>query len=438
METLHHKAASNALWVIGCRIAQSVFSLIISMLTARYLGPSNYGLINYAASIVAFMVPIVKLGFDGILVQEIVENQKDEGKILGTAMILNGIAAVAAVIGVIVFVSVANPGETETLIVCGLYSLQLIVIALETIQYWYQAKLLSKYTSIISLGVYVLISCYKIFLLTTQKSVRWFAVSNAIDYLVIGVSLIALYKHRFRNSLTFSWKTGRHLMSVGKYYIVANMMVAVFGQTASIMLKMVTGDATTGYYSAALSCAGVTSFVFSAIIDTMRPIILNSKKMDPEQYERNIIHLYSMVIYLSLAQSLAISFGAEAIVGFVYGDAYAASGKILKLLIWYTGFSYIGPVRNIWLLAEEKHSQIWKINLLGAITNIVLLLVFVPKFGAIGAALATVLTQVCTNVVTGFFIKEIRHINTLLFKSLHPKYIHEVAQSNRNNKKVCK
>ena len=69
-----NKVAKNATWIIGCRIVQSVLALIINMLTARYLGPSNYGLITYASSIVAFVVPIMNLGLSNILVQEIVNN----------------------------------------------------------------------------------------------------------------------------------------------------------------------------------------------------------------------------------------------------------------------------------------------------------------------------------------------------------------------------
>ena len=78
---LKNKIFRNASWIIICRMAQSVFSLIITMLTARYLGPSNYGVISYAASVVAFVVPIMQLGFNNVLVQETVMNPDDEGKI---------------------------------------------------------------------------------------------------------------------------------------------------------------------------------------------------------------------------------------------------------------------------------------------------------------------------------------------------------------------
>ena len=72
-----NKIAKNATWIIVCRIVQAVFGLIINMLTARYLGPSNFGLITYAASLVAFVLPILQLGFNNILVQELVQHPAD-------------------------------------------------------------------------------------------------------------------------------------------------------------------------------------------------------------------------------------------------------------------------------------------------------------------------------------------------------------------------
>ena len=66
---MNNKVIKNASWMIGCKIAQSVISLIIGMLTARYLGPSNYGLISYAASIAVFLLPLMQLGLIKTLVQ---------------------------------------------------------------------------------------------------------------------------------------------------------------------------------------------------------------------------------------------------------------------------------------------------------------------------------------------------------------------------------
>ena len=67
-----NKVVRNAAWIIACKVVQAFLQLVITMLTARYLGPSNYGVINYAASVIAFAVPVMQLGVRNTLVQELV------------------------------------------------------------------------------------------------------------------------------------------------------------------------------------------------------------------------------------------------------------------------------------------------------------------------------------------------------------------------------
>lgn len=90
MPTIKRKQVfNNAKWIIVCKIVQSLLQLVVGMLCARYLGPSNYGLINYAASIMAFALPFMKLGLDSTMVYELTENPQKEGEIVGTSLAMN-------------------------------------------------------------------------------------------------------------------------------------------------------------------------------------------------------------------------------------------------------------------------------------------------------------------------------------------------------------
>ena len=172
-----NKVIKNASWIIGCKIGQSVINLIIGMISARYLGPSKYGLITYAASVVAFVLPIVQLGLSKTLVQEFIERPDEEGAVLGTALVMNVISSLFCIVGVFGLISLVNTGETETIIVVVLYSLSLVFQSVEIISLWFQSKLLSKYPSIASLVAYAVVALYKVILLIIGKSVMWFAVS---------------------------------------------------------------------------------------------------------------------------------------------------------------------------------------------------------------------------------------------------------------------
>lgn len=422
-----NKVINNAIWIVGCRIVQSILSLIISMLTARYLGPSNYGIINYAAAIVAFVVPIMQLGFRNTLVREFVKRPEKEGEILGTALVLNLISAFICIIGVLAFVSIANKGEKETIIVCSLYSLNLIFQALEMSQYWYQAKLYSKYTSIVSLCAYVIVSLYRIFLLVTEKSIYWFSISHALDFMIIAVLLLIIYRKVGNQKLSFSLTTGSEMLSISKHYIISSMMVTVFGHIASILLKFLMDDAAVGFYTAAVSCAGMTGFVFSAIVDSARPIILESKYKESQLFEKNVVRLYSLIIYISVLQGIFLSAFASIVVRILYGSAYGATVNPLRIMAWYTLFSNLGTVRNVWILAEGKQRYLWIINFLGVVVNVTLNLFLIPVLGILGAALASVITQFFTNVLVGYILKPVRYNNRLMLRGINPKYLFEMT-----------
>ncbi len=415
------KVFHNAKWIIGCKILQSLIQLVVGMLSARYLGPSNYGLINYAASVVAFAIPVMQLGLQATLVQEYVDRPEAEGQTLGTSLVMNVVCSVACVVGVTTFAMVANPGEQTTIWVCALYSLSLVFQSVEMIQYWFQAKLLSKYSSLAMLCSYVVVSAYKIFLLISGKSVHWFALSHGVEYGVTGGLLLLAYRKKGTQKLSFSFPAAKAMFAKSRHYIAAMLMVVVFNSTGSVLMKLLVGQTENGFYSAAMTCTCITGFVFMAIIDTARPVILQSRQVSQAAFEKNVSRVYAITTWLALAQSLFFTLFSGFVIRVLYGESYQPAAAVLKILGWYCAFSYMGYIRNIWILAEEKHSVLFPINLGGAVANLGLNLVLIPLWGARGAALATVLTQIFTNVIMGVLLSSIRTHNRLLLKGMDPR-----------------
>lgn len=423
LNMLKNRAASNALWIVVCKGLQAVIGLVISMVSARLLGPADYGLINYAASLVLFVTPVAQLGITATLVQDLVAHPDDEGRVMGTAMLSSLASSALCILGILLFVSAANPGESETLFVCGLYSLLLLSQSAELIQYWFQAKLLSKYTAVITLIAYFLISVYQLAVLAAGKGVLWFAGAKAIEYAIIAAALLAVFRRKGGCRLTFSTAMLKTMLGRSRYYLLSNLMVMTFSQADRIMLKTMIGDAAMGFYSAAVVCANATDFIFFAIIDSLRPIILDSKLHSIEAYERNTGMLYGIVIYFSLFQSILIAIFAGPMVYLLYGAEYGPAVGALRLIVWYTAFSYIGTVRNIWILAEGKHQLLWKINFCGALVNILLNWFLIPIYGIAGAAFTSLITQMFTNVGIGFIYPALRKNNLLMLRGLNPKHL---------------
>jgi PST family polysaccharide transporter len=200
-------------------------------------------------------------------------------------------------------------------------------------------------------------------------------------------------------------------------------MVTIFAQTDKIMLKAMMTEEAVGIYSAAVTCAGLTSFVFSAIIDSVRPSILAGAKKEEKDYEGKVIFLFSVITYVSLAQCIVMTLFATPLIRLLYGPDFIDSAEVLRIGVWYTTFSYIGAVRSVWILAENKQKYMWILNSSGAVCNILLNICLIPNMGAIGAAIASLLSQFFTNIVVPQVIPSLRRSNSLFVKSLNPKYI---------------
>lgn len=416
-----NRITKNASWLIACKLAQMLLGLVVSMMSARYLGPGNYGIISYAVSVVSFISPLVLLGLNSTAVQQLVSAPESEGQTLGTMLLACTVTALGGMAAAVAVALVLNAGERETVLVVALYSVVLLTQAWEMLRYWFQAKLLARYYAVVSLVSYVAVSGYKIYLLATGKSVYWFALSYALDYLLIAAMLWVCYRKAGGPRLSFSSGRLKAMLAESRYYILPALLLAICVQADKILLGAMIDETATGYYSAASVCAGLASFVFVALTDSFRPVILAYKREGQALFEQSVTDLYSLVLYMALAVCLATTALAGPMIGLTYGAAYAPAIPLLRIAVWNTVFSYLGIVRNIWILAEGKQRWLWLVNLTGAVTGVALNALLIPVMGAAGAALASVATQLAMNVGTGFFIEALRPGNRLLLRALDPR-----------------
>lgn len=423
MFNMQNKVIHNIGWHIAGKVFQSLINLFVGLLTARYLGPNNYGLINYAAAYTSFFSAICTLGINSVIVKEFIDKPECEGKILGTSLVLRAISSVLSAIAIIGISLILDANEPETQLVVVLYSLSLCINIFEVFNYWFQSKLQAKKTAIASLAAYTLTAIYKVGLLALSKPVGYFAVATSLDYLCVAVILVVFYIQEGGKRLSFSWTYGKQLLSKSQYYIWAGLMVAIYAQTDKLMLKQLVNETEIGYYSTALSLCNVWGFVLSAIITSMNPVIMQAHSVDNTKFIRLNSMLYSIIFYISSFVSLVFFFGGKIIISMMYGEAYLPAETSLKILTWQTGFSYLGVARNTWIVCENKQKYLSCLYTSGALTNVVLNILFIPNYGASGAAFASLVAQIVTTLIAPFFIKAIRRNSFMMLDGILFRWI---------------
>lgn len=409
----NNRVVKNAGWIIGGKVANKLLAFIVGIFAARYLGPSNYGLINYAAAYTTFFASLCTLGINSVIVKNFVDHPDQEGETIGTTLLLRALSSVLSALAIIGIVSIVDMGERLTVIVVALYSIGLVFQVFDTLNYWFQARLQSKYSAIAELISYAAMSVYKIVLLILGKSVEWFAVASALDYIVLAVFLLIAYHKNGGERFSCSFKKAKELLKSSSSFIIAGLMVSVYACTDKLMLKQMLGSDQVGYYSLASSVSVAWAFVLSAIIDSLYPDIVQSFNQDYLRYERKNRQLYAIVFYVSLIMSALICLFAKPFIAILYGQSYLPTVEPLRIVVWYTAFSYLGVARNAWMVCENKQKYLKYLYLCAAVLNVALNLLMIPLWGASGAALASLLTQISTTVLLPALIKPLR-LNTKL------------------------
>lgn len=413
-----NKEISNAGWLIGGKVIQMLLSLVVGVLTARYLGPGNYGLVNYGSAYVSFFMSLCTLGINSVIVKDFVDNPEEQGEAIGTTLVLRVISSFLSAVMIIGIVGILDKDEPLTIAVVALCSIALIFHVFDTFNYWFQAQYRSKITAIAILIAYIATAVYRVVLLAAGASVIWFAFAASIDYIVLGICLLIAYKKNGGPKLKFSWQKGKALLGKSYHYILSGMMVAIYGQTDKFMLKQMIDETAVGYYSTATAICAMWTFVLSAIIDSIYPTIMRLHKTDYAQYERKNKQLYAIVFYVSIFVSIIFVLFGDIVIRILYGAEYAPASMPLKIVTWYTAFSYLGVARNAWIVCEGKQKYLKYMYLSAAIINVVLNVVFIPILGASGAALASLITQIFTSIILPFFFKGMRRNSILMLQAV--------------------
>ena len=403
-----NRFVSNTMWDIGGKIFQMVLTLIVGMLTARYLGPSNYGVIGETASYVAFFSVVCQLGFTSTAVKEIMDNTDRQGEILGTTILFRVCTSIISSVAITILLFIMKGGDRLIVTVAFLQSLSLIFQSFEMIHYWYQSRLETQVSVKIQSIAYIIMAIYKIAILALGKNVQWFAFSTALEAAVVGLFLIIVYQRGEGQKLSVSISAGKDILKRSYHFILSGLMVTIYSEMDKIMLGQMLSETAVGYYTAATKVSSMWSFVIMALINSSRPLIIASRNKSEELYIKQNKRLYAAIIWIGIAAGLAITVLAKLIIFILYGQEYLPSVSSLQISAWYTMFAMLGTARGIWIVCEEKSKYVKYYLGIGAIINVVLNYLLIPQFGPGGAAAATLATQIFTSVLAPAIFKETR------------------------------
>ncbi len=405
-------------WLLGGKIVNMILSFFVSLATARYLGPDNFGSINYVAAYVSFFSSITSLGLSVIVIKEISMGKEDDNEVIWTGILMRFLTAVFSTIAVIALVSITDKNDPLMVKIAILESIAILASAFDTFMYWFQGKLLGKYTSIASVVAYIGMSLYRIYLLANNADILWFAFATSVDTLLLSLILMLCYVRENGFHPKASVRLGKSLMKQSYHYMISGLIAILYSKIDQIMLKQMLDTYSVGLYTAALTIAGLWGMIPSAFIQSVSPILYKNAEENRGMFYKRLRQSYAGIWLLNICWSLGVSIFSYWVIYLLYGKAYLGARGALVIVVWYTGITSIGSLTQVYLATENKNKYVNYFALAGLVTDVVLNALLIPKMGILGAAIATLVTYTVIHIVMPLAIKDTRDAGRLIIQGM--------------------
>lgn len=401
---------------MGGKIVNMLLQFFVSLATARYLGPSNFGTINYVAAFVSFFSSISSLGLAVIIIKEIAIDKCDNNEVIWTSIWMRFGTAVLSTISIIALMFITNRNDSMIVQIAFLESLSILFSAFDTINYYFQARLLSKWSSIAEVLAYVGMSLYRIYLLATNADIVWFAFATSTDMIFLTVFLMIFYIRIEGFRPKFNWQLVKRLLKQSYHYLIAGLITILYAQVDRIMLGNMLDKASVGYYSATLTISTLWSMIPTALIQSISPILYDAAEKDRTFYLRRLRQSYAVLFWLNATYSIFVGAFAHWIILLLYGKDYLAGTAALRIVVWYYGLSTMSTLNQVYLANDGKNKYINLFCIAGLVTDVVLNFALIPIMGINGAAIATLITHIVIQIVMPYAFKETREIAVCIIR----------------------
>ena len=386
------KYFKNTSWLLAEKFLRLLVALFVGIWVARYLGPAQFGLLNYAQSFVGLFLVVATLGLDSIVVKELV-NKGDVNQIIGTAFILKFLGAIFVFVLILISTHFTS-NDSDTNLLIYIIMLGIIGQAFNVIDLYFQSQVLSKYVVYANFGSMFLTSLVKIVLILIEAPLIAFALASTADVFIIAVGLIYFYTKN-KNSIfnwNFSWIRAKELLSLSWPLALSGFIVSIYMNIDQVMIKELIDNEAVGYYAAAVKISSIWLFLPMLIANSLFPAIINAKNISEKLYYERLQKMYVLVIWLAIFFAIFVTSFSSQIVELLYGKAFIASKDVLIIHVWSGIFIGLLAVSGKWFIIENLTKHVFMRNIIGLILNVVMNIFLIPSYGIEGAAFATLVS----------------------------------------------
>lgn len=413
----------NTSWMMAEQGLRLISGLFVGIWVARYLGPEQFGIFSYALAFTAIFAGIAKLGLDGIMVRELINQPQQRDMYMGTAFWLK-MAGACLVMALIAAILPFTTNDATTKLYIFIITAGLVFQSFEVVDFYFQSQVMAKVVSLCKVIQLTLSSIVKIYLVLSGADLVWFVMVTALDTVTLAVCYAAAYKFKQQTVFykCFSLTIAKRLLKDSWPLIFSALLVMIYMRIDQIMIKEMLDDYSVGVYSASVRLFEVLMMLTTVMVTAVFPSIISSRKISKDVYEKRLVYLYAFLIWGWLVLSVVFFLLSDFIFNTLYGEEYLESGDIFSTMVWVGLFSSISIVRGRWQIAENLTSFHMYGAIIAACLNVILNVIMIPLYGLKGAAYATLTSAVITGYFMNYVFPVLRTQNKLIHKAVFLRY----------------
>ena len=401
-----NKIITNVYWAIIGKIVNILSGIFIGVLVARYLGPTDYGLMNYVISYITLFTVFSNFGMDSIEIRELAKNDIKRNEIMGTAfcirLFLSGITVILVFITSYIFETNYN-----TKVLIWIYSISIILGSFNVIRNYFTAIVFNEYVVKTEISRNLLGASIKIILLLYHASLIWFIVATTLDFLLIGAGYIFSYRTIIGKIATWSFDSAvaKKLIKESFPLLLSGTAIVIYQRIDQVMIGKMINQTSNGYFSVAARFIDFAIFIPAIIAQTVAPMLLESYSNNKEDYFEKRQFFFNVVTWSGIFMSIIMSLSAYWMITILFGKEFIPAVAVLQIMAWKAVGSSLFASSSQIIINEGKQKWAFMRNISALILCIFLNLWLIPLMGINGSAIAGVVTILFSGFIVHIFIK---------------------------------
>jgi PST family polysaccharide transporter len=416
-------AIVNANWLVVGRLVYLFIGMVVGIWVTRYLGPERYGVLNYCIAFAALFSVLSSLGLNFIVVRNLVQDPAHERETLGNAAIIKLVGAVVQIAVTTGAILVIRGDEPDYILFVVIAAAGYLFSTFEVIDYWFQSRVAAKHVVLSNLFSTATISLFKIVLVLLVAPLTPFVWAIPAATFLYCVGLVISHR-RVSGSWFTSWRirasSMKSLLADAWPLSLSALATVIYMKIDLVMIGEMLNEAAVGQYSVAVRLSEMWYFLPMFVSGSIFPAMLKLREKDRGLYYARLQTFFDGFFWFSAVVALGVTFVARFVVVLLYGPEFAEAGAVLAVHIWSGVFVFMGVASSRHLVAENLTKISFYRTIAGTISNVALNLVFIPRFGIMGAAWATLISYAISGWAANAAFGETRRIFVMQLNSVNP------------------